>query len=139
MVTDFIFFMLPRGKKKNLSCYSKFPESLFLNLSMNRAVQISTVSLPVSFHWERCISNLSSYMRNEAQLFASRPGIQPFSVHPGLEQSLDKTKEMKENIRATTANCVGSDTCVPVSSLWWLPTSDGSNVVFSSSLQDFFK
>lgn len=70
---------------------------------------------PVSFHWERFILKLSSYMRNEAQLLASRPGIWLFSVHPGLEQSLAKTKEIKYNIGAARGHCEDSETCVSVS------------------------
>lgn len=37
-----------------------------------------------------------------------------FSVYPGLQQSLDKTKRMKQNIGAAIPNCVDSDLCVSV-------------------------
>lgn len=54
-------------------------------------------------------------MRNEAQLNASRPGIWLFSpMYPGLQQSLDKTKRMKQDIGAAIPNCVDSDPCISV-------------------------
>jgi hypothetical protein len=64
-------------------------------LCKNQVAQISSVSLPVSFHWERFIPKLSSYIRNEEQLLANKAGIWLFSVQLELQQSLDKTKEKK--------------------------------------------
>lgn len=131
---SFFFFFNSLGRE-NPSCYSKFTQSILLNLHMNWAVQFSTVS----FRWERFIPKLSSYMRNEAQLIASRPGVWLFLVHPGLEQSLEKTAEMKWNLEAMRANCMDSETSVSVSSFQWSPVFGGSNVIFSSSLLAFLQ